>query len=65
MKVGKFEPVKPANRGLLHEKMHVEQGREIPRSALEHEKSKAKAEGNTKLEREANFALVSRDWNKK
>lgn len=48
--------INPANKGLLHKKMGIGQGKHISTSALEAEKAKAKKSGNTKLEREVVFA---------
>ena len=56
--------INPANKGLLHKKMGVGQGKEISEGALEAEKAKAKASGNTKLEREVVFAENAKRWHK-
>lgn len=47
-------------KGLLHKKMGVPKGQKIPLADLEAKKKEAKKTGNTKLEREANFAIVAK-----
>jgi hypothetical protein len=54
--------INPNNKGLLHKKMGIGQGKPISTSALESEKAKAKKSGNTKLEREVVFAENARKW---
>jgi len=56
--------IDPANKGLLHKKMGVGQGKKISEGALEAEKARAKASGNTKLEREVVFAENAKRWHK-
>jgi hypothetical protein len=55
--------INPKNKGLLHKKMGVGKDEPISTSSLESEKAKAKASGNTKLEREVVFAENARKWN--
>ena len=50
--------------GLLHKKLGIPEGQEIPVSLLESTKARAIKEGNKKLEEEANFALTARKWKK-
>lgn len=57
--------INPANKGLLHKKMGIGQGKKISEGALESEKAKAKASGNTKLEREVVFAENAKHFNHK
>lgn len=54
--------INPSNKGLLHKKMGVSPGKHISTGALEAEKVRAKASGNTKLEREVVFAENARKW---
>jgi hypothetical protein len=56
--------INPANKGLLHKKMGIGQGKEISEGSLEAEKARAKASGNTKLEKEVVFAENAKHWNK-
>lgn len=56
--------IDPANKGLLHKKLGISQGKKIGEGTLEAEKSKAKASGNTKLEREVVFAENAKKWHK-
>ena len=69
--MAKFQPVKPANRGLLHKKMGVPAGQKIPTSALQEEKEtlQARAKKLGKLSaadlkrlREVQFALTAKNW---
>jgi hypothetical protein len=62
-KIAKIE-IKPANKGLLHKKMGIGQGKKISEGSLEAEKAKAKASGNTKLEKEVVFAENAKKWHK-
>lgn len=48
--------IKKENRGLLHKKMGIPQGKKIGEGALSVEKSKAKKTHNVKLLREVVFA---------
>lgn len=66
-----FQPVKPANRGLLHKKMGVPAGQKIPVGDLQAEKeslaAKAKRLGklsaaDLKRSREVNFAINAKKW---
>lgn len=52
--------INPKNKGLLHKKMGVDPKKKISLSALEKEKSSAKKHGDTKTEKEANFAIVAK-----
>lgn len=55
----------PANKGLLHKKMGVPEGKKLSTSELESEKNSAKKSGNVKLEREAQFAINAKKWHHK
>lgn len=50
--------------GKLHRKLGIPRGEKIPERELLRVKSDAKRRHNTKLEREATFALNSRHWKK-
>ena len=50
------------HRGLLHSKVHVKKNEKIPVAKLEAEKTSAKKRGDTKEEREAQFAINARSW---
>lgn len=54
--------INPNNKGLLHKKMGIGQGKHISTGSLEAEKAKAKKSGNTKLEKEVVFAENARKW---
>lgn len=56
------DELKQKSKGLLHRKMGIDQDKHISTGALEAEKAKAKASGNTKLEREVVFAENARKW---
>lgn len=55
--------IKPSHKGLLHEHMGVPKGEKISIGDLMAEKKKAKASGNTKLEKQVVFAQNARKWN--
>lgn len=52
--------IKKANRGLLHKKLGVKQGKKLTSSQI-----KVKPGDSTKLKREKQFAINARSWNKK
>jgi hypothetical protein len=54
--------IKPANKGLLHQKMGVAADKPIPAGALQKKKVAAKKSGNVKTEREAVFAQNAKKW---
>lgn len=56
-----FEPIKPANRGKLHEALHVPAGDKIPAGKLE----KAAHSEDPHMRQMANFARVAAHWSKK
>lgn len=57
--------IDPANKGKLHKAMGKPEGEKLSTADEEATKAKAKAEGNTKLEREAQFAINAKKWHKK
>jgi hypothetical protein len=57
--------IKPKNKGLLHKKLGISQGKKIGSGSLATAKTKAKASGNVKLEREVVFAENAKKWNHK
>lgn len=57
--------IKPKNKGLLHKKLGISQDKKIGSGTLSSAKSKAKASGNVKLEREIVFAENAKKWNHK
>lgn len=63
-KIAKIE-INPANKGLLHKKLGISQGKKIGEGKLEETAARAKASGDTKLEREAVFAENAKKWNHK
>lgn len=56
--------INPANKGALHRAMGVPEGRKLTMGDLMRTKAKAKASGDTKLEKRAVFAENARKWNK-
>jgi hypothetical protein len=63
-KIAKIQ-IDPTNKGLLHKKMGVPEGKKLSASSLETKKEEAKRTGNTKLEREVIFAQNAKKWNHK
>jgi hypothetical protein len=57
--------IKKQNKGLLHKKLGIGQGKKISGHTLDAEKARAKKSGNTKLEREVVFAQNAKKWNHK
>jgi len=57
--------IKPQNKGLLHKKLGISQNKKIGSGSLASAKSRAKASGNVKLEREVVFAENAKKWNHK
>ena len=51
--------IKPANKGKLHDKLGVPQGRKISLSALK----RAKQSQSPAMRKEATFAMNARSWN--
>lgn len=49
----------------MHKATGTPKGKKIPVSKLKKVKAKAEKSGNTKKEKEANFAIVSRKWKHK
>ena len=49
--------IKPSHRGLLHKKLGIPEGEEIPHSTLLRAKAHAERTGDHKLMEEVNFAL--------
>jgi hypothetical protein len=56
--------IDPKNKGKLHKAMGKPEGEELSTSDEEAVKAKAKKSGNTKLEREAQFAINAKKWKK-
>ena len=56
--------IDPKNKGKLHKAMGKPEGEKLSTSDEEAVKAKAKKSGNTKLEREAQFAINSKKWKK-
>jgi hypothetical protein len=54
--------IKPQNKGLLHKKLGIAKNKKIGSGLLASAKSKAKASGNVKLEREVVFAQNAKKW---
>lgn len=57
--------IDPANKGKLHKAMGKPEGEKLSTADEEATKAKAKASGNTKLEREAQFAINAKKWSHK
>lgn len=57
--------IKPQNKGLLHKKLGISQGKHIGNGTLASAKARAKANGNVKLEKEIVFAENAKKWNHK
>jgi hypothetical protein len=56
--------IKPSHVGMLHEAMGIPKGKKIGIADLMKTKSRAKASGNVKVEKEATFAQNARSWGK-
>ena len=54
--------IKPQNKGLLHKKLGKKQGTPLSARLIASTVSKAKKNGNVKLEREAVFAQNAKKW---
>lgn len=55
--------IKKQNRGKLHQKLGIPQGKKIGNGKLNSVKNQAKHSGNVKLEREVVFAQNAKKWN--
>lgn len=56
--------VNPANKGALHRSMGIPEGRKLTMGDLMKTKTKAKATGDTKLEKRATFAQNASKWDR-
>jgi hypothetical protein len=56
--------IAPSHRGLEHERLGVPKGKKISIGQLMRAKARDKKEGNTTGEREDQFAINARKWNK-
>ena len=54
--------INPAHKGMLHRALGIKEGEKIGVGTLMKAKARAKASGDTKLEKEAVFAENAKHW---